>query len=184
MIRRTLDSSVERTDPVLELGCSSGRHLAHLHEHGYENLYGIEINEDAFDVMDRTYPDLAACGTFVNDTIEKGITDVSNGEFGAVYSVETLQHIHPDNEWVFDEISRITRALLMTVEIEEPHFTESTDSNSDDERSEDYHVEYVDDDFPLYYRNWNRVFAERGFVEIETEQIRQDTFRAFRASRK
>jgi SAM-dependent methyltransferase len=44
-------------DPaVLEIGCSSGRHLAHLLDHGYEDLTGIDLNDESFEVMAEYHP--------------------------------------------------------------------------------------------------------------------------------
>ncbi|MFC7222724.1 class I SAM-dependent methyltransferase [Halalkalicoccus sp. GCM10025322] len=170
LIRERLDSVVGSDATVLELGCSSGRHLAHLHEHGYEDLHGIEINDEAFDVMTENYPDLAAAGTFHVDAIENVVREFDDDRFDAVFSVETLQHLHPDNEWVFAELARITSGLLVTVENE-----------GGDDRSEDgTAVNYVNEEFPLYYRNWNRVFTGLGLIEIDAVSLDRDTFRAFR----
>nr|WP_303650387.1 class I SAM-dependent methyltransferase [Halalkalicoccus sp. NIPERK01] len=165
LLRRTLDRLPASDPSVLELGCSSGRHLAHLHEHGYRDLSGIEINDEAIDVMEETYPALAACGTFYLDTIEEVVTGFEDGRFDAVYSVETLQHIHPDNEWVFEELSRVTADLLVTVE---------------NEGSGDETVNYVNGEFPLYYRDWEAVFSDLDFREVESHALKRDTFRAFR----
>lgn len=165
LLRRTFDSLSDPQPSVLELGCSSGRHLAHLHEHGYGGLSGIEINDEAIDVMGETYPELADEGTFYVDTIEAVLTEFEDDRFDAVYSVETLQHIHPDNEWVFDEITRVTDDLLVTVEHE-----------GDGEQT----VNYVNDEFPLYYRDWRAVFGDRGFDEVDSRSLDRDTFRAFR----
>ena len=171
-VRRLLDSHLDRDrEPaVLELGCSSGRHLVHLLEAGYTDLTGIEINEEAFDVMSETYPDLAATGTFYHDAIEDVIGDFEDDRFDAVYSVETLQHLHPDHEWVFEEMARIAKTLIVTVEIEEASDSAETDSD----------VNYVAEDIPLYYRDWNRVFTGLGLREVETEDVKRDTIRAFR----
>ncbi len=161
----TIDSVLDSGATVLELGCSSGRHLAHLHEHGYEDLSGIELNDEALDVMDETYPELAAGGTFHLGAIEDVVTEFESGAFDAVYSVETLQHIHPDNDWVFEELARVTDDLLITVE------------NEGDDGAD---VNYVNDEFPLYYRDWGRVFAALGLTEVESATLKRDTFRAFR----
>ena len=37
---------VDDTAEILEVGCGSGRHLAHLRDHGFENLTGIDINDE------------------------------------------------------------------------------------------------------------------------------------------
>lgn len=170
-IRAFLDSVVDPDVAILELGCSAGRHLSHLYEHGYDDLYGIDINDDAFDVMKDTYPDLAAAGTFYFDAIENVITEFDDGRFDVVYSVETLQHIHHDNEWIFEEVARITDDVLVTVEIED---------DDDRRRSADSTVTYINDGLPLYYRNWLNVFTQLRFVEVDSAVIGRDTFRAFR----
>ncbi len=170
-LRRIFERFLEPSVPILELGCSSGRHLSHLSAHGFENLAGIEVNADAFDVMEETYPDLAAEGEFYLDAIEEVVTDFEADQFGAVYSVETLQHLHPDAEWVFEELSRITDDLLVTVENE---------GDADRAGSADRDVNYVNDDFPLYYRDWNAIFTARGFVEVDATEGKRDTIRTFR----
>jgi SAM-dependent methyltransferase len=170
-IRELLDSRVGADAAVLELGCSSGRHLAHLRDHGYDDLHGVEINDDAFDVMAEEFPDLADAGTFYAEAIESVVPQFADDRFDAVFSVETLQHIHPDDEWVFGELARITDDLLVTAEIEDGDHSE-TDADGD--------VNYVDDGVPLYYRNWRRIFSDRGFVEVDSGTTRRDTLRAFR----
>lgn len=170
-IRRTLDATLDRDAAVLELGCSSGRHLSHLADHGYRDLTGIEINEEARAVMESAFPDLAATGTFHFDAIEDVIADFDDGQFDAVYAVETLQHIHPDNDWVFEEIARVTDDVLVTVEIESP---------TNPQGPADVDVNYVNEDFPLYYRNWDRVFSALGFTEVDVERLDRDTLRVFR----
>lgn len=175
-VRRLLDRFLDRDASVLELGCSSGRHLSHLHDHGYRNLAGIEVNEDAIDVMADHYPALANDGTFYLDAIEDVVRDFEDGAFDAVYSVETLQHLHPDLEWVFDEIARIADELVVTVEIEEGSDPEGDETSAPDSTD----VNYVDDGVPLYYRDWNRIFTERGLVEIDRSSTDRDAVRTFR----
>ncbi len=171
ILRDALEHSLGRDASILELGCSAGRHLSHLYDHGFENLSGIEVNEDAFDVMAANYPDLYSAGEFYPDAIEDIIEDFDDDQFSAVYSVETLQHLHPDAEWVYEELARITDDLLITVENEGDHRTaQSTDPD----------VSYVNDDFPLYYRDWNSIFTGYGFVELDVQSRQRDTIRTFR----
>ncbi|MFC7154329.1 class I SAM-dependent methyltransferase [Halomarina halobia] len=197
-IRGLLDSVVGREATVLELGCSSGRHLSHLHDHGYEDLHGIDVNDEAFRVMEETAPELAARVTFHADAIESVVTDFDDDRFDAVFSVETLQHVHPDNGWVFGELPRIARDLLVTVEHEGRSDRDGEDGpegESDRGRAEGagddgrrrsgvIDVNYVNGEFPLYYRDWGRIFAELGLTEIESEPVGRDTLRAFRPPRK
>lgn len=168
-ILETLETSVDRGAAILELGCSAGRHLAHLANNGYRDLYGIDINPEAFDVMERTYPDLADDGTFFLAAIEDVIGEFPDDRFDVVYSVETLQHIHHASEWVFREVARVTAALLITVEIEAGAV----------DRPDEGAVKYVRGEVPLYYRDWKAVFTELGFVQTDTAALDTQTFRAF-----
>lgn len=173
LVRGVLERFVPPDAAILELGCSSGRHLAHLYEGGYTNLSGIEINRDAADVMANTYPELAEAGTFYYDAIEAVLTEFADDQFDAVFSVETLQHIHHENAWVFEEVARITADLLVTVENEGDQSQPPADGSA---------VSYVNDAFPLYYRDWNAVFTAFGLNEVALEHLEEDTVRVFRLS--
>jgi SAM-dependent methyltransferase len=183
LLRDVLCETVSRSAKVLELGCSSGRHLAYLHDDGFVDLHGIEVNADAFEVMAAEFPDLHAAGTFYHDTIESVVPDFEDSAFDAVYSVETLQHVHPDAEWVFDEVARVTADTLVTTENEDgapgaepdeggPAGTEATDAGAQ--------VNYVEDEIPLYYRDWDEVFGERGLTEVRVEEGTRYRTRVFR----
>lgn len=183
-IRARLDATLDRDASILELGCSCGRHLAHLQEHGYSDLHGIEINDEAFDVMAETYPDLAGKGTFYETAIQNVVPDFEDGQFDAIFSVETLQHLHPDDEWVFAELARIVGERLLTVENEEKG-SEGRGGDEGrgeaDEKNAKTDVSYVNDEFPLYHRNWQNVFSEFGLAQIESGSIGRDVLRVFRA---
>lgn len=171
MIVSILTHYVDGTAAILEVGCGSGRHLEHLRSHGFENLTGIDINDDSFDVMADHYPQLAKTGTFHTGAVEDLLPEFGGDAFDVVFSVETLQHIHPEDESVFEEIVRITADLLMTAENE---------GNSPDCGRENTAVSYVDDDFPLYHRNWKQVFTDTGVVQLIREPTSRDTIRVFR----
>jgi len=156
---------------ILELGCGSGRHLDHLRSQGYENLTGIDINDEAFDVMAEHYPRLAETGTFHTGAIEDRLPEFDDDAFDVVYTVETLQHIHPEDTWVFEAVARITGDLLITAENE---------GNSPQRGRGDAAVSYVDDEFPLYHRNWKQVFSDIGLAQLLREPTARDTIRVFR----
>jgi SAM-dependent methyltransferase len=169
-VRATVDRYVGADAAVLELGCSAGRHLAHLHESGYADLAGIDVNGDAFDVMAEAYPDLAATGAFYHDAVEDVLGEFPDGRFDAAFSVETLQHLHPGAASAFRDLTRVVDGLLVTVE------------NEGDVEGTGVEVSYVNDEFPLYHRDWGRVFADLGMVEVESPPAPRDrdTLRAFR----
>ena len=160
-------SAVAADAAVLELGCSAGRHLAHLHDNGFSNLAGIDINDESFEAMADQYPELAATGTFHTGAIEDILPEYPDDAFDVVYSVETLQHVPPENTAVFEEVARVTADLLVTVE------NEGGDSEEE--------MTYVNDDFPLYYRNWEAIFTDLGLVQRFSEETKRDTLRVFEA---
>jgi SAM-dependent methyltransferase len=174
-----LDAHVDRSASVLELGCSSGRHLSYLLEHGYTDLTGVELNADAFEVMADAYPDLAEHGRFHASAIEDVIETFNDDQFDVVYSVETLQHVHPDAAWVFDELVRVTGSLLVTVENEHPSDDQDRRTGASVDASSVRAVTHVDG-VPLFHRDWHQVFTERGLIAVSADATRRDTVRAFR----
>lgn len=173
-VREALAARLDRDAAVLELGCGSGRHLRHLAAHGFEDLSGVDIDPGAFETMRETYPDLAAAGTFHCGALADVLEEFDDGAFDAVYSVETLQHVPPEAESVFGEIARITDVVLVTAEIEGPPAAESASADPD--------VNFVDDDTPLYYRDWGEIFGSLGLTEVDVVRGDRDTTRTFRVA--
>ncbi|MEF8773203.1 MAG: class I SAM-dependent methyltransferase [Halobacteriales archaeon] len=159
-----LDEHVGRNGSVLELGCSAGRHLARLRETGYEDLSGLDVNPEAFDVMARTYPELAARVDTHVGTIGDLLPSFATDRYDAIFAVETFQHLPPDEDDVFRELRRVAGELVITVEIE-------GDRDGD--------VTYVDDGIPLYHRDWRAVLQPAGFEQIDSTEVGKDTLRVF-----
>lgn len=100
---------------ILELGSGTGRNLHYLLSYGYDNVFGIEISSKAIDLMKQKYSDIL---NVWNDSIENKIKDIKTEEFDIVFSMAVLMHIHRDSEWVFNEIVRVTKRYLITIEEE------------------------------------------------------------------
>jgi len=164
-VRSQILDAVGADARVLEVGCGVGRHLVELADAGLADLVGVDVNEAALATLADTYPDLAATGTFHADTIESYVETVPDDAFDAVFSVETLQHIHPDATWVFEELARVTSDTLVTVE---------------NESDAPGRVNHVDDEVPLYYRNWHRIFTDLGMEQVASATGKRDTRRVFR----
>jgi SAM-dependent methyltransferase len=105
-------------DAVLEIGPNVGRNLEHLRLAGFKHLEGIEISSNAIDVMRATYPELAASATIHNAPVEEVIRTLPDAKFGAVFTMAVLEHIHPESEWIFAEMVRICRGVILTIEDE------------------------------------------------------------------
>ena len=145
---------LDETATVLEIGCSSGRHLERFRRAGFDSLAGIELNPEALTVMRENFPELAAQATFHHGDAEEILADWEANAVDVVYSVETLQHLPAT---AFDEIARVAGELIVTAE------NEGDAESSDGVVGE---VALVADGVPLYYRDWGRVFERRGFVQV------------------
>lgn len=109
-------SDVPKDARVLEIGCNVGRNLAYLHDHGYHRVEGIEINPHAVALLRETYPQLASTEIHIGaagDVLPRFADD----EFELVFTMAVLEHIHPDETSVFDDMARIGTQILAI----EPH---------------------------------------------------------------
>lgn len=167
-LRDLLAARIGRDGAILEVGCNVGRHLAHLHADGFTDLSGIDINDEAVAELRETYPGLADDGKFIVADLVDALADLPAGAFDVIYSVETLQHVAPADEAVFDDIARVAGSLVVTVENEAP-----VDGRDDD-------VTRVNDDILLYHRDWADVFESRGLEQVAVADEGRDTLRAFR----
>ncbi|WP_459889443.1 class I SAM-dependent methyltransferase [Halostagnicola bangensis] len=176
LVLDVIESAAEPDDHILEIGCSSGRHLAHLYHNGYENLSGIEINDRSVEVMGEHFPQLSSDARIHTRAVEDIVESFEDGEFDVVYSVETLEIIPPKNDWVFGEIARITDDALITVEEEPANPTGRPIQNRPVRET---------DGFPVFRRRWSDIFSEYGFdsnTVVEQDSVPEDTVRVFRRS--
>lgn len=134
-----------RDSKILELGCGVGRNLAGLRIIGYTNLWGIDINKKAIDFCKRYFPNLNAYLRV--GPIEKLIINIPDNCFELVFTMAVLEHIHPISEWIFKEITRITKYLI-TIE----------DEHSKSPRH-----------FP---RNYEKIFTKFGMKQISKPHIK------------
>lgn len=145
-----VSSLATRDAGVLELGCGVGRNLSYLHEEGYHDLTGLDINPEALAALKAEFPALAADSDLYAGAIDEVVPALETDQFDIVFTMAVLGHLHPQSEWVFDEIARITENWLITIE---------------DERT--YHWRHTP-------RNYADVFTSRGFEQVET--IPSDAF--------
>lgn len=146
-LRRLLDCYLPTKQcTILELGCNVGRNLDCLWQAGYHNLSGVDLNQAALSLMSRHYPEMAKTTTTYCSPIEDVIRTFPNNGFDVVFTMAVLQHIHPDSEFIFPEIARITGRCLITIE-------------------DEGHVSWRH--FP---RNYKRVFQACGMRQIDEFQ--------------
>lgn len=139
LIKRYADSNAR----ILEIGCNVGGNLNYLFLAGFKKLEGIEISENALQLLRQSYAEMARHTKLYNKPVEEVIGSFQDGRFDVVFTMAVLQHIHTDSEWVFSEMVKITRDFLITVE---------------DERGTSWRH------FP---RNYKKVFESRGMKQVQ-----------------
>jgi SAM-dependent methyltransferase len=106
-----LQKYVPDNGSVLELGCNVGRNLNYLYEAGYRDLEAIEINPEAVQILKQTFPDMAAISKIHVGLIEDNIRSV--GYKDCIFTMAVLVHIHPNSDWIFAEISKHAKTLIV-----------------------------------------------------------------------
>lgn len=144
LVQKYADTSAS----ILEIGCNVGRNLNRLFQCGYRNLAGVEINAEAIALMQRMYPEMAKSIKIWVAPIEQIISDFRDGSFDLVFTRATLEHIHPDSEFIFAEIMRIVKRFLI--------LTEGEDS---------FQV------YKYFGRSYQPIFEELGMVQIYEEHL-------------
>ena len=133
-----------RNNTLLEIGCNIGRNLEFFHRAGFRNLSAIEINEDAVKLLRGHFPEMGSTAQIHVGPVEEVIKTFGDNQFDVVYTVAVLEHIHTQSEWVFGEMARIARRLVITIE--------------DERHLSDRH-------FP---RNYGKVFTALGLTQLES----------------
>lgn len=136
------ERGVPRDAAILEPGCNIGRNLALLLHRGYRNLHGIDVNPNTRSVMRECFPQLADGLHLTIGAMEDVLPTVADGAYDVVFTLATLMCVPPENERVLDELVRICRGLLITLEFEA----------GDGERH--------------FGRDYGQVFASRGLREV------------------
>ena len=98
----------------MEIGCSAGRNLHFLHELGYRNLAGIEINRLAVeDVLRKKYPRLYEDCNFLIGNAAEEIRKIQDASFDVVFSKGVLIHIPPSQRSLFRNMVRICKKYIV-----------------------------------------------------------------------
>jgi len=105
-----LISDIPKDGRVLEVGCNVGRNLAFLHDAGWTDVEGVEINPHAVELLRQTYPQLSDCAIHLGPA-EEVLPGLDQG-YDLVFTMAVLEHIHPSSVVVFDNIARLAHHLL------------------------------------------------------------------------
>jgi len=143
--QRIIDSVlkyIEKDWTILEIGCNTGKTLAHLRKQGYEYLTGIDINRKALEIGMDKFKELEDI-TLLCDPIENIIKMLPDYDF--IYAGGVYMHLPYDLDWIFPEIASRANKFIMTAENEK------------------------DTDFYRFARNYKDIFDKLGWKQIEEE---------------
>jgi len=104
---------------ILEVGCNTGNQLSLLHQMGWSNLSGIELQPYALQIAQSRLPDFALK---LGSALALPCADAS---FGLVFTSGVLIHIDPaDLPRAMEEIYRTSREYIWGLEYYAPELTE------------------------------------------------------------
>jgi hypothetical protein len=136
---------ITQKDSILELGCNCGANLHWLWMMGYRDLAGTDVNINAIKQMDLCFP-------YLRKSINLKIGDIGTvlRKFpcsDVIFTMGVSMHIHPQRNFIFEEMRRVAKKYIVTIE------PEPANSN------------YV------FARNYRRVFEKMGCVQIKSVRV-------------
>lgn len=119
-ILNALGSRISQDDSFLEIGCNTGRNLNHLWQAGFRRLYGMEISAHAVERMRVEYPGLAQVTVEVGPA-ESSIRHHAAKSIDVIFTMATLEHLHPQCRSLFADIARVARKYVLAIEPRDGH---------------------------------------------------------------
>ena len=109
---------VDKSSPILEIGCNVGRALNYLYGHGYRNLTGIEIGKEAVELMKTTFPEVYHNSKIIIGDAPEVIKELDINGYDLVFCHSVLVNIHPRYNHLFKEMGRVSKKFILTLENE------------------------------------------------------------------
>lgn len=112
-------AQIPKNSRILEVGTNIANQLRALESIGYENLYGIEIQQSVVEEVRRSYPQFGVLQSPGQDIPFK------DNFFDMVFTNNVLIHVSPESiNDVMDEIYRVSKRWIWGFEYYAPEFTE------------------------------------------------------------
>jgi pseudaminic acid biosynthesis-associated methylase len=109
---------IDKKSRILEVGCNIGLKLSILEKMGFENLFGLEINENSFKIAKKLNPKIK----FFNSSIEEFET---SEKFDFIYTATVLVHINPSiMELIMSKMINLTKKYIGGLECFSENITE------------------------------------------------------------
>ncbi len=113
-ITKSFFQDIPRDATILEIGCSTGNVIQILHDMGFTDVYGIDINGKAIDIVRAKFPKFI----FKRASIEDFAPIM---KFDLVYTSGVLIHIHPNNiQMTINKMKTLARKWIFGFEYYSP----------------------------------------------------------------
>ncbi len=109
---------LNKESKILELGCNVGRSLNYLHKLGFKNLTGIEIGPKAVEMSQTVFPEMAGDSRLIVGSAPLEIRKIPTAEYDLVFCHSVLVNIHPKYNYIFREIARVSKKMVLILENE------------------------------------------------------------------
>ncbi|MEI6207377.1 MAG: radical SAM protein [Desulfuromonadales bacterium] len=134
---------------ILDAGCNSGRNMAYLKERMNVTIDGMEINDEAIDLLYDTYPSLAKSKVYPGDMVDS-VARMKERSYDLIFSMASLQGIHPEvSNKFWEKLARVSSKYIITIELE------SLGGAND----------------RTFLRNYKHIFVSAKYREIYSEHI-------------
>lgn len=107
--------------PILDVGCNVGRHLDALHQRGFTNLHGVDIQKVAIEHMARIFPEMAAHAHFQQGTFQTCLPQIPDSFFEVVFTHGATVELVPPSFPVCQHMARAARKAVVMVINENGH---------------------------------------------------------------
>lgn len=113
LVMETFGRIKDPGDAILDIGCNCGRHLAALADLGCTNLYGVDVNGLALEVMWQWFPQLSGVCIAEKDLIQRYLNKCDSQKFDIVITRgATVELIHPSYPLV-RELCRVSKSYVI-----------------------------------------------------------------------
>lgn len=102
---------------ILEVGCKGGKNLDPLYRAGMAELTGVEEDPERVRQIEARFPEVWERVRVIGGPLAESMARFADGEFELVFSVGYFEG-DADQEWLFDEMARVTAKHLIAIEDE------------------------------------------------------------------
>lgn len=101
--------------PILDLGCNVGRHLNALHQRGFTNLYGVDVQRAALKHMPEVFPEMCKVSHVEQATFQDYLPRVADSFFEVVFTHGITIELIPPSFPICQHMARTAKKAVVMV---------------------------------------------------------------------